>query len=648
MAKPELRLSVIQVAFALGTVALLARAAQVQLVEGARYAEQASAQRTERVELPAARGTIYDRAGTPLAISQERFHIGVAPNELTDTAAAVRALVRHLGLSEREVRRAIRSRRWAYFHGPFSSAQVHPLRPLGGIHFTSTYERFYPDPDFAFAVLGRPAADGSPAGGIERVFDDLLAGTPGGAVVLRDGDGRVYESPSRLDAFPVPGEAIFLTLDAGVQEIVETALAEALERFGAAGGDILVMDPHTGEILGLSSLRADGTRPATAFNSTFEPGSTAKVFVAAALLEHGLVAPTDSVWGEHGRWRLPYRYLEDEHPVTWATLEHAIQVSSNIATVKFATRLSPEQQYGMLRTFGFGTPTGIEVPSESRGRLPLPRDWSGTTAQGLAIGYEIAVTPLQLAQAYAAIANGGLLLRPAVVRRIERPDGSARYQHRPEPVRRVVSAANAGRLRTMLLGTTVQGGTGASAALSRYEVAGKTGTARVAGPNGQYVPGAYTAIFASLFPADDPQLVMVVKLDEPRGGYFASLTAAPVTRRVLEQLLAATTGAIDRRRLSHAPTVASRPAALPVAPDRRPLVVAWPDTASAEPPRTRAVPDVTGLSVREAVARLHRRGLRARVEGGQFGRVVRTRPAAGDSVATGGLVVLVPGGGGVR
>jgi len=638
MAKTEVRLRVVQIAFALGVVALVARAAQVQLAEGRRYAADAEARRTERVELPAARGTIYDRAGTPLAITQERHHVGIAPNELTDAAAATRLLQSALGLGEREVRLALR-RRWAYFHGPFSAAQVHELRRLRGIHLTRTYERFLPDPDFALPVLGRPAAEGREASGVERMLDSVLAGTPGSAVVLRDGEGRVYESPSRLDAFPVPGDDVYLTLDAQVQEIVETALADALERFRAAGGDIVVLDPHTGEILGLASRRADGSQPATAFTSVFEPGSTAKVVVAAGLLVNNLVQPTDSVWGENGRWRLPYRVLEDEHPVQWATLEHAIQVSSNIATVKFAERLTRTQQFRIMRDFGFGTPTGVDVPVESRGRLPLPQDWSGTTAQALAIGYEFSVTPVQLAQAYAVIANGGVLFRPALVKRVQAPGGAIRYEHRPEPVRRVVTPEQAAQLLVMLRGVTLEGGTGAGAAMAQYEVAGKTGTARVAGPNG-YIPGAYTAIFASMFPASDPQLVLVVKIDEPHGGYFASITAAPVTRRVLEQLLAARTNALDRRRLAR-PAAPSPTQVIAADPGVLPMVYAWPDTAGDADTASRTVPNVAGLSFREAVERLHRRGLRARVEGQGSGRVARTRPAAGGAVAPGALVVLV-------
>jgi cell division protein FtsI (penicillin-binding protein 3) len=639
MAKPEVRLTVVGLSLAVGLAALVARAGQVQLVDGGGYATKALAQRTDSVELPAPRGAIYDRTGVPLATTIERYRVGVNPDALRDPARDAQRIARQLGLSEREVRRALR-KRYAYFHGPFSSAQVHPLRAVTGVDLSPELGRSYPDPDFARPVLGRPGADGRSASGVERMLDSLLAGQPGKAVVLRDGRGRVYESPSRLGSFPEAGHDVFLTLDAGLQEIVETALADAIERLDAAGGDVVVVDPHTGEVLAVASRRSGGTATAGAFVAVFEPGSTVKIFAAAALLMHDLVDADDSVYGEGGRWTLPHRVLEDdhEHDFTWMTLAQAIQVSSNIGTVKFASRLSPEQQFAGLRAFGLGTPTGVEYPAESRGLLARPDLWSGTTAQALAIGYEVAVTPLQLVMAYAAIANDGLLLRPALVRRIRDPHGRVVYEHRPEPVRRAVSPRVAARLRDMLRGVVSEGGTGAAAALSTYDLAGKTGTARVAGPGG-YVPGAHTAVFAVLFPADDPQLAMVVKLDTPRGSY-AALTAAPLTRRVLEQLLAARTGALDRARLTREVAAPPPPAGRPR--EETPFTTqafSWPDPDTSAAAAGARVPNVIGLGLKEGVGRIHRAGLRARVEG--YGEIVRTTPAPGDSVRAGRIVTVV-------
>jgi cell division protein FtsI (penicillin-binding protein 3) len=318
------------------------------------------------------------------------------------------------------------------------------------------------------------------------------------------------------------------------------------------------------------------------------------------------------------------------------TLDQVIAVSSNIGIVKLTSRLAPNEQFDVLRRFGIGSPTGIEFPGESRGRLALPHEWSGVTAASLAMGYELAVTPLQLAQAYAAIANDGVMVRPTLVKVIRSPGGVELYRHRPEPVRRVVTPAVARRLRQLLRGVvSLEGATGTTAALTNYEVAGKTGTSRKAGFGG-YIPGAYTASFASLFPADQPQLVMVVKLDNPKGAY-ARLTAAPVTRSVLEQLLATQTGPLDRARLSG--TAAAPGHVAPMDKETLPYVVAWPLSTGPVLMVGRAVPDVRGTRLRAAARQLHQQGLQARVKG--WGRVVARDPAPGTIVSPGTAVELV-------
>jgi cell division protein FtsI (penicillin-binding protein 3) len=637
MARAQKRLWVVGASLALGFTVLVVRAAQVQLVEGDQYAERAAAQRTDSVELPAPRGALYDRNGVPLASTVEAMHVGIDPDEFKAGGGDPRFVARQLGLSEREIRRRLRGR-YAHFEGPFSAAQVLALRQYPGIYLSSDLVRSYPDPNFARAVIGRPAEQGHPAAGLELELDSLLRGEPGQAVELRDGRGRRYESPARLRAFPVAGDDVFLTLDVSMQEIAETSLDEAIDRLNAKGGDVVMLDPRTGEILALAS-RTAGARSAGALIDVFEPGSTAKVFAAAALLEDGLVEPTDSVFGEHGTWVEPHRTIHDDHPEdmpTWLTLADAIRVSSNIGSAKFADRLSPAQQYEMLRAFGLGTPTAIEFPAESRGRLFRPDQWSGTTAQSLAIGYELSVTALQLAQAYAAIANDGVLLRPTLVKRVRDASGRVTYEHLPEPVRRVVRPEVAKELRDMLRDVVGEGGTGVNAALRTYELAGKTGTARRASARG-YTMQEHTAVFAALFPATDPQLVTVVKLDSPHGTYAAQ-TAAPLTRRMLEEALAARTNGLDLDRLARGSVPADRHVHVARAGQPARQVFAWPLTAPADSPSVRRIPDVRGLSARDAVARLQRLGLRVRLVG--VGEIVSSSPSPGDSLRVGHLVTL--------
>ena len=641
MAKPAVRLQVVEVGIFVGLALLAARAAQVQIGQGRRWAEEAQAKRTERIVLAARRGALLDRHGMPLGLTQETYHVGIAPNELRDPATDGALIARRLGLTAHAWQQAVH-KRYAYFAGPYSGLEVQPLRSVRGVHLEAVLNRFYPAPDLARAAIGRLGDDGHGASGLEKTLDTLLAGRAGAAVVLKDREGREYESPARVIAAPVPGLDVVLTLDADLQEIGQRALDDAVRRMDADGGDVVMLDPGTGEVLALASRHRDGDTRPSAFTDTFEPGSIVKIFAAAALLSRSRVAPTDRVSGEGGRWRMPGRPrpITDEDPQPTLTLADAIRVSSNIAMAKFVTRLAPAEQYLTLRAFGFGTNTGIEFPAEAPGRLRVPSEWTRPSAASLAMGYELSVTPIQVAAAYGALASDGVLLAPTLIREV-RTAGGVLYRHRPEPVRRAVSPAVAAALRELLRGV-VERGTGTEAALANFPVAAKTGTARRV-VNGHYAPGDYIASFAALFPADSPQLVLVVKIDHPhKGSYFAAQTAAPVTRSMLEQALAARTVALDRTRLSLA---APRAAAAPLEDDGGlvPYVVPWPyQPDSAAPGPRGTVPDVTGLGMREAVRTLHRRGFRVTLKG--WGAAEHTWPAAGDSAAVGSTVTLFAGG----
>jgi cell division protein FtsI (penicillin-binding protein 3) len=652
------RLRVVQIGLGAALLALVLRAGQVQLVEGRRYAAAAAAQRTERVTLEARRGTLYDRHGTAIALTQETYHVGVAPNELRNPASDAALIGHQLRVDGRDVERALK-RRYAWFAGPFTALEVQPLRGLRGVHLEPVLRRFYPSPDFARAVIGRVGDNGSGAseggGGLERLLDSLLAGTAGAAVVLKDREGREYESPARVIAEPVAGHDVVLTLDAELQEIAQRALDDALDHMQADGGDVVMLDPRSGEVLAVASRRSDGGMRPSAFTETFEPGSLAKIFAAAGLITYDRIRAGERVSGEGGRYRLPDRVVTDEHPLPTLTLADAIRVSSNIALVKFSSRLRPAEQYAMLRGFGFGAPTGIEFPAESPGRLRPPREWTRPSAASLAIGYEFAVTPIQVAAAYGAIANDGVLLQPSLIREVRTPGGALLYRHRPEPVRRVVSAAVAAKLRDLLRGVVEAGGTAERAALANFQLAAKTGTARRV-VDGRYAAGQYTASFAALFPADDPQLVVVMKIDNPqKGSYFAAQTAAPVTRSMLEQALAARTVALDRARLSNVAPAAAR-VTLEEPDGVVPYVVPWPyvrdssgggggggggggeSTGRAPPDRELSIPDVTGRPLREAARTLHRRGFHVVVKG--WGVIHHTWPAAGERAPAGSTVTL--------
>lgn len=651
MAKPVARIRAVEIVFLLALVAVIGRAAHLQIIQGGHWSREASRLRTERDSMPARRGTIYDRNGSPLAVTQEYYHLGLAPNEIANRSDLVRRVSRNLGIPSARLNRDLRSgKTWLYYHGPFTAQQVEAVRALTGVHLEPEYDRFYPALDLARPVIGGLKSDGSGgASGLEMSLDTLLTGRPGERVLLRDIQGRKYESPSRLVREPVAGNSVYLTLDNELQEIAETGLEDAIRSMRAEGGDVVFYDPRNGELLALASrqMSAGGAMTArpTMFTDPFEPGSTAKLFTAAALLTLGKVRASDAVFAEHGLWNMPVgttetRKIEDTHRSEGSlTLAQAIGVSSNVAMAKFSERLSPEEQFEALRDFGFGSPTGVEYPSESRGRLLLPDRWKPAWSRAsIAMGYEFLVTPVQLAAAYGAIANDGILLSPTLVREVRAPGGKVLYQRQPEPIRRAVTPQVAARLREYLGGAVGEGGTGERAQLANYTLIGKTGTA-IRFEDGRYVRGQYTASFAALFPASDPQLVVIVKIDNPQGDYYGGQTAAPLTRNMLQQALASREVAIDRNRLGGQEIQAQTRAVAEVATTTPVVAVGWPfQPDSAGPRPLHPVPELSGMSVRRAVATLHRRGFKVGLRG--MGKVTRTSPAAGDSVRVGRTVLV--------
>jgi cell division protein FtsI/penicillin-binding protein 2 len=640
---PEVRRRILLAGVLLSAALAAGRAFQLGVVEGERWRARALDQQGDTLNLEAPRGTIYDRDGVPLAASHEVFSIALAPREVADRRAVSALLVKHLGVTRAAASRYTDPERaWIVLPGRYGLDAREALDGIPGIHFESVLRRFYPNGDVARELLGPVRIDGVAQGGLELEFDSILSGRPGRAVVRRDSRGRALPGAMLRAVEPTPGRDVYLTIDYDLQEIAEAALADAVVRNNAQGGEMLMADPQTGEILAAVSRGRDGrARNWRGVTEPYEPGSTLKPFTVAALMSLGRATLADSVFGEEGSYdRLR---LSDSQPYGWLSVGEALRVSSNIALAKVAERLDRSEQYVALRDFGFGTPTGVSYPSESGGRLPRTRQWSATSPSRLAIGYEISVTPLQMAMAYGALANGGRLMEPLLVREVRSRDGRVEQNFDPRTVRRVIAEQVAHALRDVLVGA-VEDGTGQEAGLGPFQVAGKTGTARIA-ENGRYKAGAYTASFAGFFPANDPQLVFIVKLDEPRGEYYGGQVAAPVTRATLEAALATRNTPIDRSAVARAsaapmPALSARAGGAP-----RVLQLA---AAGAAPPASsvqaavRAVPDVSGMPLRDGVRRLHVAGYRVQVHG--RGRVERTIPAAGDS-ATVDTVIRVVGGG---
>ncbi len=645
MAKPTTRLAFLQVMLALGAVAVVARAFVVQVVEHDAWVLRAEQRNIRARDIPARRGGIYDRDGTPLAATFEAYHVSVSVNELVDVPHTRRVIREDLGVSAATVAREFRGP-YPYFDGPFDATEVQRLRRIRGVHLQPLLGREHPMGRLARPLIGRTDREsGHGTEGIEASYDSLLAGTPGVERVLIDVNGRAVPIPGTTVQEPRSGHDLVLTIDHELQGIAEGALARAVEQFEARGGDVVILEVSTGEVLAIASLRTPDGASAPVANAAAliepnEPGSTAKIFTAGAVLAAG--ADTSAVSGEGGVWQMEVatgrtRTIRDTHREDGGlTLGQAIQVSSNIAMSKFAMRITGDAQFAMLRSFGFGAPPGTGYPGESPGLLRLPSESDNLryTMPSWAQGYEFTVSALQMASAYAAIANDGILLAPSLLREVrEWPSGATVWRHRPDTVRRAVSPELADHLLDYLSRAADSGGTGRAAQLDRWKVIGKTGTAKLA-------PGVaeYRGSFAGLFPGEEPQFVLYVMIDRPGGAmYYGGLVAAPIVRSMLVQALALPGSPLDPGR-----EVQSIPPVLQVAredlalPARRLSLPLADDTVQAD--AAVAVPQLAGRRVRDGVHVAHQLGFQVKLIGN--GRIVRTSPEAGDSLPQGSTITV--------
>jgi len=668
------RVAVIHGFFLVFALALTARAAKVQVADGKQWVARAKRQHYVAAAQSAPRGDILDASGNTLVESQELTRVAVALPEIRDTAFVVKAL-RRAKIDADVLHAAMaRRRRWIELPGLYSASDVAGLSRLNGIHLTPVLQRVYANSTGIQRIVGALDNRGQPVTGLELALDTILRGDSARARLARDKSGRPLDTPDGWTEDAKPGSTVVLTINNTLQDICERALGVAVDSLHANGGDIVMMNPHTGEILALASKRVGTTSLAnTAVTEPFEPGSTLKPFVAATLIDKGRARPSDVVNTHNGQLELDGRVINDMHKAPQLSLADVIRYSSNIGIVEFGQRLTPRQKYEMFRDFGFGMQLGVPLPAESPGTLREPRQWSKQTPASILMGYEIAVTPLQLVTAYAAIANGGELLEPHLVKEVRSSDGKTLYRAEPRAIRRVMSGETARTVQQMLR-AVVEEGTATKADLATFEVAGKSGTARRTSSNAGYTTGNYTASFVGLFPGDDPQYVVLVKLDSPKGAHYAGGDiAAPVTQVVLRAALAARDAALDRQDLAASEKVAvkdanplhdhesaiDRHAQIKPHADRvsaasydpngnvgkgeekpaPPVVIDLPSTSHAPAVATalRAIPDVRGLSLRAAVRTLHDAGFRVRLIDGPS---TSTSPAAGAVAAPGTIVEL--------
>ncbi len=443
--------------------------------------------------------------------------------------------------------RIYRNKAFVWLARKLNDSQAGQIKNLNlkGLGFIKESRRSYPNEYLMSHVLGFAGLDNKGLEGLEMVFDNYLKGEDGWAVLLRDARQKKLDLYQEM-SLPRDGYDIVLTIDEVIQYIAERELDKAFDKYRAKSATIIVMNPHTGEILALANrptydlnIRGNLDKNVVrnqAICDMFEPGSVFKIVTASAALEENKVKESDTFFCENGEYRVANHTLHDHTPHGVLTFKQVIEQSSNIGTVKVAQLLGPDLVYKYEKLFGFGSKLGVDMPGEISGMVKDPRFWSKTSIGAVPIGHEVGVTALQLASAISVIANGGQLMRPYVVKEIIDKQGEKIKEFNPKLINKVISTDTAARVKRILQGA-VEEGTGKLAKINGVSCAGKTGTAQKIEPNGTYSHSKYVASFIGFAPVDDPQVAIVVVLDEPRPYYFGGVVSAPVFKNVAAEVL---------------------------------------------------------------------------------------------------------------
>jgi cell division protein FtsI (penicillin-binding protein 3) len=524
------RIRLLLVFFVLAFLGTLGRAVWLQAVQAQPLDRLARGQHHATIEVPAARGSLLDRHGVELAIGKQAITVYANPRHVPNPRATAMAVGRVLQIDADRLypKLADRSRGFVYVARKADPKRAKALKALNltGLGFYPEERRAYPQGSVAAHVLGFAGLDNRGIAGLELALDKKLAGRNGRQTIVRDPSGRTLDVLSAVQ--PVEGSNVRLTLDNFLQANAQSVLLQTVRQWGAKAASAVILDPRTGEVLALASEPAfDANRfPETnrdtqrnrAVTDTYEPGSTLKVVTVAAALSTGLVSPSTQ-FTLPASIRVADRVIHEAHRsgTERMTVAEILSRSSNVGTITLAELLGRSRLETWIERFGFGHRTGIDFPGETPGILPF--HWSGSTIGTLPIGHGIAVTPVQMAAAYGAVANGGVWLRPRLV------------ADRPAKRRRVMSRRVANQLMSMLRDVVIEG-TGTEAEVEGYQVAGKTGTAAKPDPSGGYSTSRYVASFVGVVPASAPRLVVMVTVDEPRGAIWGGVVAAPAFQQI--------------------------------------------------------------------------------------------------------------------
>jgi len=650
-------------------LAIGVRLVYLQVAMHDQLTELAHSQQQGVVETGFERGQVSDREGRQLARSIETESIFVAPDEVKDVTLVSQLISSALGTETAAVAKQISEAQeakrrflWIARRVPEEQAQKIAACKIDGVHLQKEAKRYYPNGSLAAHVLGFVGLDNTGQAGIEQFYNQKISGETGKLYLERDSRGRIYHSFA-IDS--KPGQHVVLTIDQMIQYRAEQALAEAVQNAHAKSGTAIVLDPHTGDILALANAPSfDPNQPGDAKAETrinqaleyvYEPGSTFKIVAFSAALEKGLIKPDDKIDCQMGSITVAKRLIHDHHPFGLLTASEALAKSSNVAAIKLGLRVGDSSMFDFIKLYGFGSRTGVELPGETAGLLRSLNRWQPSSIGSIAMGQEIGVTPLQVAAAFATVANGGVRVAPHLVHEIRAANGGTVYRPTPEQ-HRVISTETAEALKGMLEGVTLNG-TAKKAQLDGYSAAGKTGTAQKIDPKTRsYSATKHVASFVGFAPVSNPAVVIIVVIDEPAGAYHGGDVAAPVFRQIAEQILPEMNVAPDTE-LKETPQLIAQVSETPaaVAKEREQNQTAAELRRATLPEVSRGgrtgevvyaaatrnavvMPDLRGRSVRDVARTCAQLGLHMEARGD--GRVLRQTPAPGVEVNNGQLVYI--------
>ena len=654
---------------------------RVSAIDGSDLRQVVETQSSEYRDIPAIRGEIFDAAGRPLAVNIERVDMALDPTVSgfeEASASFYNRLSRVSGISEASLRSRVRNRSSRQYillarDVQMSGAELEWFSSVPGVQPTGSTTRRYNHGTAAAHVLGATGTDGGLAG-LEWQFDDILRGKDGRRLLRKDRRNRVKFMPGNEERSPEHGESLVLSMDLILQSIVEEELARGVERARPNWASVVALDPNTGAVQAMANwptydpnrigAYSMAHRRNHAITDKIEPGSVIKVVPAAAAIEQNLVLMTDSIDTGDGTLQQGRYTISDTHPHGVLTFADVIKVSSNVGTALISERMSEGLMFQYARQFGFNQKTGIELPGEATTELKDPDQWSATDQSAMSRGYAMEATTLQIALAYGALANGGVLMKPYIVQERRDTAGRTTWRAEPDSVRRVFDKATADTLMRAFESVVSEEGTAEQAMVDGLRIAGKTGTARKV-EAGTYKPGAYRATFVGFWPVEDPQVVIAIVMDEPELSMYGGVVAAPVFKRITERWMARMPEVAryvhrgEEEKMVNAPVTVPDVAGLPSPIAGRRLTAlglvpsgesndyrtavevqnlrAGEELLQGVPVRlasardsVRVMPDVTGMSGREAMTWLGQLGVEVDLDG--HGVVQRQSPSPGTSI----------------